>query len=514
MQNLKLQLEYKPTQLILPVNLEHKIDERDPVISFKEVVGGLNLSQFIQSSTKGRSEYSAEMMIHVILFGFMENIRSLRALEKACKVDVRFMYLAQGETPSFMAFQRFIDTKLTHSIEDIFTHINRFLIEKDSIDTSVLYVDGTKIEANANKFSFVWKKSILNYQSLLFLKLNRLLQTFSNTFHYEISLKETYHSTDLISILQWCENMFESEGTLLVRGKGRHKSPLQRHYDQLNEAYHKLKEYEEHLHICQERNSYSKSDHDATFMHGKEDYYNKSGIFKPYYNVQIGVSDEYILHYGVFPNPTDTLTWIPFFESFKKRYGFYPKYPIADAGYGSYDNYLFNLTHDMTLSMKYPMFSKEEESSFKKKEFNIKNMKDEGEMLISASGHVYRYSHDYHKTTQRYLQIKQVYVHETFNDTLKAQGVPQKISKDIVMNQLHEEAKRFLCSETGIRYRIQRSIEVEGAFGDIKSNCEVTRIRRRGKKRVCTEIALVLIGYNLKKYHAKKLRFTQTAALN
>jgi len=116
MQNLKLQLEYKPTQLILPVNLEHKIDERDPVISFKEVVGGLNLAQFIQSSPKGRNDYSVEMMIHVILFGFMENIRSLRALEKACKVDVRFMYLTQGETPSFMAFQRFIDTKLTCSI--------------------------------------------------------------------------------------------------------------------------------------------------------------------------------------------------------------------------------------------------------------------------------------------------------------------------------------------------------------------------------------------------------------
>lgn len=514
MQNLKLQLEYKPTQLILPVNLEHKIDERDPVISFKEVVGGLNLSQFIQSSTKGRSEYSAEMMIHVILFGFMENIRSLRALEKACKVDVRFMYLAQGETPSFMAFQRFIDTKLTHSIEDIFTHINRFLIEKDSIDTSVLYVDGTKIEANANKFSFVWKKSILNYQSLLFLKLNRLLQTFSNTFHYEISLKETYHSTDLISILQWCENVFESEGTLLVRGKGRHKSPLQRHYDQLNEAYHKLKEYEEHLLICQDRNSYSKSDHDATFMHGKEDYYSKSGILKPYYNIQIGVSDEYILHYGVFPNPTDTLTWIPFFESFKKRYGFYPKHPIADAGYGSYDNYFYNLTHDMSLSMKYSMFSKEDESSFKKKEFYIKHMKEEKDMLISASGHVYRYSHDYHKTVQNYLQIKQMYVHEAFNDSLKAQGVPHKISKDVVMAQFQEEAKRFLTSEEGIRYRIQRSIEVEGAFGDIKANCEYTRIRRRGKKKVCTEIALVIIGYNLKKYHAKKQRSILTTALN
>ena len=101
-------------------------------------------------------------------------------------------------------------------------------------------------------------------------------------------------------------------------------------------------------------------------MHGKEDYYNKTGIFKAYYNIQIGVSDEYILHYGVYPNPTDTKTWIPFFEEYHKRYGFYPATPVADAGYGGYDNYMYNLTHGMRLAMKYNMFAKEDE---KVKEF-------------------------------------------------------------------------------------------------------------------------------------------------
>lgn len=101
-------------------------------------------------------------------------------------------------------------------------------------------------------------------------------------------------------------------------------------------------------------------------MHGKEDYYNKTGIFKPYYNIQIGVNDEYILHYGIYPNPTDTKTWIPFFDSFHYRYGFYPNKPVADAGYGSYDNYMYNLEHNMKLSMKYHMFSKEDEKKFKK----------------------------------------------------------------------------------------------------------------------------------------------------
>ena len=120
MQTNKLQLEYKPVQLVLPVEVEVLIDDCDPVVSFKEVVGGLNLQRFIKTSKKGRLEYRPEVMLQLILFGYMENIRSLRQLEKACKVDIRFMYLGNNIQPSFMAFQRFIDTKLTESIDDIF----------------------------------------------------------------------------------------------------------------------------------------------------------------------------------------------------------------------------------------------------------------------------------------------------------------------------------------------------------------------------------------------------------
>ncbi|TFI02822.1 transposase, partial [Thiopseudomonas sp. 4R-3cl] len=159
MQINKLQLDYKPVQLILPVNYEHIIDDCDQVVSFKEVVGGLNLRKFIKTSLKGRHDYDPEVMLHLILFGFMENIRSLRKLEQACRNDIRFMYLGNSIKPSFMAFQRFIDDKLTESIDDIFYTINQFLIEKENINTEVLHVDGTKIEANANKFTFVWKKA-------------------------------------------------------------------------------------------------------------------------------------------------------------------------------------------------------------------------------------------------------------------------------------------------------------------------------------------------------------------
>lgn len=507
MENLKLQhLEYKPVQLILPMDYLHIIDKCDPVVTFREVIGGLNLHHYIKTSRKGRQEYSCEIMLQLILFGFMENKRSLRELEKACKNDIRFMYLAQGIQPSFMAFQRFIDTKLTTSIDDIFYAMNRFLIDKEEIDTNTIFVDGTKIEANAQKFSFVWKKAILNHQANLYLKISKLVQEINNQFNMTFQTKETYEPANLDDLCVHFEKQIEAEGICFVYGSGKRKHPYQRVYERLMEYKEKLKEYQKHLDICGERNSYSKTDHDATFMHGKEDYYSKTGIFKPYYNVQIGVSEEYILHYGVYPNPADTKTWIPFFDQYYQRYNAYPMTPVADAGYGSYDNYMYNLSKGMRLSMKYNTFSKENESSFKKKHYHIKNMKIEDNQLISNDGHVYHYSHEYEDTRGVYPRIKQIYVHSAWEEALKQQGIPKTIGRDVVLHQMQEAARELLKSDEGIQLRTQRSIEVEGAFGDIKSNSEYTRIQRRGKKGVQSELCLVFIGYNLRKYHNKKYR--------
>lgn len=283
MKHHNLHLEYNPVQLILPVNYTHIIDESDPVVSFQEVVGGLNLRQFINTSSKGRNDYDPKMMLELILFGFMENIRSLRQLEKACRVDVRFMYLAQGATPSFMAFQRFIDHKLTHAIDDIFYHINAFLIEKEKIDTDVLYVDGTKLEANANKYSFVWKKAILNYQKKLYLKISKTIKALDEQLGLKYACMEVYEPTYLDKIIHVLNQRIDDEAIVFVYGKGKHKHPLQRFIENFRGYQEKLTEYQNHLLICGERNSYSKTDYDATFMHGKEDYYNKSGILKPYW---------------------------------------------------------------------------------------------------------------------------------------------------------------------------------------------------------------------------------------
>lgn len=502
----KLQLDYKPVQLILPLNYEHIIDKNDPVVSFTEVVGGLNLTKFIKTSDVGRHDYDSEMMLHVILFGFMENIRSLRKLEKACRTDIRFMYICKGKTPSFMAFQRFIDQKLNQSIEDIFYEINEFLIQKESINTDVIYIDGTKIEANAQKFSFVWKKAVLNHRDKHCLKISKLYQTIEKEFNISLNSRETYLPQDLDCTINMFGLYCHHYSIQFVSGKGKRKTTFQRHYETLCAYKIKLLEYEEHLRICGDRNSYSKTDHDATFMHGKEDYYSKTGIFKPYYNLQIGVSDEYILHLGVYPNPTDTKTFIPFLEGYYDRYQMYPRYPVADAGYGSYDNYLYCLDHGMKLFMKYGQFNKENEKKFKRQTYNIKNMKITPERITASDGTTFKYSHDYIQRRGIYPQYKKVYKHENWDESMETKKIPKTISYDPVMIQLQDQARKNLKRPNGNELRTQRSIQVEGAFGDIKANAEYVRIQRRGNRSVQTELILVAIGFNLRKYHAKKFR--------
>ncbi|NLC64868.1 MAG: transposase [Erysipelothrix sp.] len=499
-------LDYTPLQLVLPIDMFNYIGKDDSIHTFMEVIGGINLKAFINSKHIGRQEYEDTMMLRIILFAYTENITSLRAIEKACRVDTRFIWIANGKRPSFMAFQRFINEKIKGSINDIFTAINNYIIDADDVDIDTLYLDGTKIEANATKFSFVWKKSILNYQDKLMDKVTREIDLMKHHSSLRFVTKETYESKDILKIQTALYRYLADNGIELVYGSGKRKHPVQRHYDIIKELQMKAETYERHLEIMGERNSYSKTDHDATFMHGKEDYYSRTGIFKPYYNVQIGVSDEYITHLKLFPNPTDTKTFKPFFDSYYERYGVYPSYPVADAGYGSYDNYLYCLEKGMGLWQKYGKYSKEKESKFKKELYNTKNMTQGHLSFTSENGYLFEHVYDRTSNKSEIPYITQIYQCKEWTETLKQEGMPRSISYNPVLSELHNKAKENLDSDHGIRLKTQRSIQVEGAFGVIKSNMKYNRFHRRGSKNVENEMILIAIGYNIKKYHMKKKR--------
>jgi len=499
-------------QFKLPLDFYTTVPVGDQVTSFVEIMKGIDTSKYFNDVPhRGNQGYDPHMMLRVVLFAFMNEVPSLRELEELCRYDIRYMWMVDNQTPSFMAFQRFISHTLSASIKDIFYDICKRLIELDHIDTSILYIDGTKLEANARKNSFVWKKAILSNSTKLYEKVRTCLESLNALTGTSYIVKTTYSSYELGSI---CDHLIErltEYGIEICYGKGKKKHFLQKKYDEMLEYFLKLKQYEEMLEICGDRNSYSKTDRDATMMNMKYDYYNRTGVFKPGYNLQIGVSDGYVLHAGIFPNPTDTKTFIPFMEDYREAYGYLPRWPIGDAGYGSYDNYMYCIINRMELGMKYNYYGKKNEAEFKKKTYHSQNFRtNENGNKVCPQGHEFNIlKNEKYNEEGKYLQIIRTY------GCGKCEGCPVRdkcttsetgrhVQINPILNEMQEKVDENLSTKEGKEMKKQRCIQAEGVFGEIKQDYEYVKIRRRGNENVLTEILLVLIGHNLRKYHNKK----------
>lgn len=484
---------YNTFQCKLPLDFFTVVPVDDPVTSFVEIMKGINTSKYFNCHHRGNRGYDPNMMLQVTLFAFINGQYELRKMEELCRYDIRYMWLASDETPSFMAFQRFISEKLSMSIEDIFYDVVKRIIELDDVDISKLYIDGTKIEANARKNSFVWKKAILGYQEKTFLKVTDLIIRLNDDLNFKYDIKSKYSADDIGMIAEHLMKLMIRQNIEIVYGKGKRRSLLQKYYDEFLEIYIKLMRYEKSLNICGDRNSYSKTDHDATMMNMKYDYYNQTGVFKPGYNLQIGVSDEYIMHMDIFSNPTDTKTYIPFMKKYKKRYGCYPKWPIGDAGYGSYDNLLFNVINGMELGLKYNYYAKKNTEEFKKKIYNQMNWEyDEKGFKVCPQRHSFNIEKEEKwNTAGEYLQISRVFECGKCHDAL---------------NEMQDKVDENLGTEEGKEMKKQRSIQSEGTFGIIKQNMDYVRLKRKGNINVKTELLLIGIAYNIRKYHNKKMK--------
>ena len=227
---------------------------------------------------------------------------------------------------------------------------------------SHLYIDGTKLEANANKYSWVWKKATEKSRCQLFAKITALLDEINEELRWSglrMETNEEYVPEYLAEMLAAYVKLYQLDEADSVHGKGHHKTIQQRHYECLQAYMHKLEEYRVKLTICgDERNSYAKTDPSATFMRLKKDCMGNDQLL-PAYNIQIGVADEYIAVADVNHYRADMDCFVPLIEKFHGLYGFYPEYPVADAGYGSYNNYLYCEEHGMKKYMKFTMFDKE-----------------------------------------------------------------------------------------------------------------------------------------------------------
>ena len=519
---------YTIRQLKLPLEIEKLIDIADPVYTFCEVMDHIDLSgYFVEKDYKtGRPKYDQQKLLKVILFAFMEQgYCSLREIQKSCRTDIRYMYLLDDmKAPSFATLGNLLRNGLTVPVEQVLADINAYIFEMEQVDLEHVYIDGTKIEANANRYTWVWKKSCITNRDKVFEKISQLIDRMnSEVLGYQgisFEKREIYAVEYIETLLLQYQQLTCLDMSSFVTGRGHRKTLHQRQYQELEGYLERLRTYSNHIGICgEDRNSYAKTDHDATFMRIKRDYMGNDQLL-PAYNVQTAICDEYIAVIDAKPFASDQDCFIPLMEKYRDTYGHYPKYPVADAGYGSYNNYLYCEEHGMEKYMKFTMFEKETKNEkYHRNPYRAVNFRrDPDGNLICPNNQKFIFKYNKHVKGNKYGRTEELYECES------CEGCPHKAeccksakgNRTIRINQeltsFHEEVISNLKCIHGALLCMNRSIQSEGTFGIIKWDRNYKRIFRRGKENVLLELTLIACGYNLYKYHNNKKKIPNLAA--
>ena len=472
----------------------------------------------------GRPRYDREKLLKIILFAFMEHgYCSVRFIEKLCETDIRFIWMLEEENaPSHMTISNFIHKELSGSIDQIFNDINSYIFAQQNVDTDHVYIDGTKIEANANKYTWVWKKNCINSRNKVFAKLTTLIQEMNEIMaFYRRATSDTRQEYAIEYVDFILTGFLKAVGMTkddFVHGKGKRKTPHQRLYEKVLDCRKKLKEYGYKISVCGDsRNSYSKTDRDATFLRFKKDHM-KNDQLLPGYNLQLAICDEYIAHYGVFVFASDMDCFQPLMDGFFKRYKKYPRYPLADAGYGSFNNYLYCELRNMEKFVKFTMYEKEtKDAKYRDNPYRACNFDiDSKGYMVCPNGKRFYYLKSAPIKGNQFGRTEEYYRCEDCTDCIHREKCHKsKNNREIRINeeltQFHKEVLENLNCVHGALLRMNRSIQAEGAFGGIKWNRGYKRLRRRGIEGVILELGLISCGFNLHKYHLKKMAAQEAA---
>lgn len=484
-----------------------------------EIVEGVKPNEFINFKRSRSDGYDRLALFSALLLSLAIHgkLISLRDLERECRYDVRFQCLLNGDRPSYKTFERFINEELCLSIEQLLEKLNLYILDHTYICRDILYIDGTKFEAYANKMTFVWKKATDKFYARNWAKAINTIQALNKYFkekeieiRYSILKKPSFMY--LLKITDKLEDYAESIGLLFVHGKGKRKSEIQRLYEQLAECAMKMMKYEIHYDLFQGRNSFSKTDPDAAFLHMKYDYYNHTNVFKPGYNVQMGVMDGYIMSILINTDANDVRSFEATLEKYKEMYGTYPKGVCADAGYGSKHNYKFCDRNGITPYIKYPSYEKEQKKRTEKNKFrSIQFERDENHMPICPAGHAFGIEKMYIRNDEN--QIPETFI-MTRNTHCQECPMKSKCTKakngrtmkiDLTLEAQKSKVRNLLSSDDGKQIMRNRSIQSEGAFGILKEDYGFDCLSRRGETGVKIEVYSASIGFNIRKYHKAKI---------
>lgn len=492
--------------MLLPPSIDDLVPKGHIVRVVDDVINRINLEPLKSAYyLTGSAGYHPQMLLKVLVFGYMSNIYSSRKLEAACRESIYFMFLSSMSFPDHNTINRFRGVRLKDTFRTIFEQVVSLLALEGYLSIEEVFTDGTKIEANANKYTFVWKRAIATNKEKMKKQLADIWSYAQSVAATEDNLPEP---PDLTTI-----NKEKVQGTVdtlnQVLGKRENidkkmKAKLgyvTKHYPA------NIARYEQQEAVLGERNSYSKTDPDATFMRLKEDHM-KNGQLKPAYNVQISTSNQFIVNYSIHPNTTDTNTLNSHLEQYEKSYGAAPKSLTADAGYGSEENYTLLEEKKVTAFVKYNLFDKRQGRAFNKKHpFAADKLyyNPEQDHYICPMGQKMDYIGDrQRKTTTGFEQTVRLYQAQNcqncpLNGACHKSKGDRIIQINVNLERQKQHADELLKSEEGIARRKKRCWDVEPVFGNIKQNHGFRRFMLRGKQKVEIEWGLIAMAQNLRK---------------
>jgi transposase len=539
--------EYTQDQVVfMPTDLGAQIPPKHLVRVVNTAIDKMDLSVLLaQYKGGGTSSYHPKMLLKVLVYAYTQQVYSSRKIAKALRENIYFMWLSGNQQPDFRTINRFRSEVVKDVIEDIFTSVLELLIGEGYVKLENYFLDGTKMEANANKYSWVWGKSTKRYKRKLQEKVKQLIEQIEQVNETENAeygeqdleemgsdkpldshtLEQKIHELNQRLKVQQDKPQEPSAGTAKAevlpepeqkapkpkkkRGR-RGKTKLQTAQDALKkleeDCLPRQKKYEDQERKLAGRNSYSKTDVEATFMRMKDDYM-KNGQLKPGYNLQMGTEGQFVVGFSVHQRPGDPGCLVPHLQGIKEKLSRLPKKIIADSGYGSEENYAYLHQEQVGNYVKYNTFGKEQRPRYKPNPFAADQLEydPEKDELICPAGKrlTYRYTF-YRKTDNGYLGERRCYEAEDCTGChLKTQCTKAKGNRRVEISfQLkawRQQASQNLTSDEGKKLRSLRGVEVESVFGRLKEDWGFRRFLLRGIEKVKTEFGLLCIAQNMAK---------------
>ena len=490
----------------------------DPVRLVSAVVERMDIEKIERSySQDGRNEYPPRILLKVMIYAYMRMIYSSREIERACRENVCFMYLlGDCPVPDHNTIARFRAERLQGLEKELLEQFVELLAEWGFVSLATVFIDGTKIEANANRYSFVWKKSTEKKLTKLRAQIGKEMPGLVQSLGVKWHIPEEAQIHHLKKLRKKLYARAEAEQLEWVTGKGHRKFPLQKAIETVNVWLEKWKKYTQDLHICGDRNSYCKTDHDATFMHMKEDHM-RNGQLKPGYNVNVATSEEFIIGNYISADRTDVHTLIPFAE-YLKRYGI--KNICVDSGYESEENYCwFEVSGELKLYVKPSNHDQRKTRKYRTDISRRENMAYDAktDTYTCASGKAITFDGIKKNKSQSGFEMEtSVYSCKDCcgcplkEKCIRACGSKKPLaerSKVIYVSKRfarqREAMEERINTVEGKLIRVNRSIQAEGVFAMVKEDMGFRRFLLRSAVKVEVEWTLLSLAYNVLKLHHK-----------